>query len=59
MTPALVVRRCHDPHDDRFLEAAVTGRADRIVSGDADLLSLVAHDEITIVTPAVFVAELD
>lgn len=59
VTPALVVRRCHDPHDDRFLEAAVTGRADRIVSGDADLLSLVAHDEITIVTPAVFVAELD
>jgi putative PIN family toxin of toxin-antitoxin system len=27
VTPADVIRRCRDPHDDRFLEAAVAGAA--------------------------------
>lgn len=59
VTPTDVIRRCRAPHDDRFLEAAVAGAADRIVSGDADLLALAAHDGIVIVTPAAFVAEFD
>ena len=29
---------CRDPKDDKFLELAVNGHADFIVSGDADLL---------------------
>jgi putative PIN family toxin of toxin-antitoxin system len=31
---------CRDPADDHFLACAATGRADALVSGDADLLSL-------------------
>ena len=34
------VRACRDPHDDKFLEAAVNGRADVIITGDKDLLEL-------------------
>ena len=32
------VRASRDPKDDKFLEAAVNGRADVIVTGDKDLL---------------------
>lgn len=36
--PERQVRVCRDPRDDMFLEAAVAGRANVIVSGDEDLL---------------------
>jgi uncharacterized protein len=29
-----------DPRDDRFLEVALNGKADLILTGDADLLAL-------------------
>src|SRR5438874_1241021 len=32
------VAACRDPTDDKFLELAINGAADLIVSGDADLL---------------------
>jgi predicted nucleic acid-binding protein len=41
--------------DDKFLEPAVNGHTDIIVSGDADLLALNPIRDIPIVTPAVFV----
>ena len=44
-----------DPTDDKFLELAVNGHADLIVTGDADLLALNPFREIPIVTPAMFV----
>jgi putative PIN family toxin of toxin-antitoxin system len=34
------IRACRDPDDDKFLELAVDGKADVIVSGDAALLEL-------------------
>jgi putative PIN family toxin of toxin-antitoxin system len=34
------VQACRDPKGDRFLELAVNGEANCIVSGDEDLLSL-------------------
>ena len=40
MTITERVAACRDPKDDKFLELAVNGRADLIVSGDADLLVL-------------------
>jgi putative PIN family toxin of toxin-antitoxin system len=46
---------CRDSTDDKFLELAVNGHADAIVSGDADLLALNPFRDIPIVTPAVFV----
>ena len=49
------IAACRDPTDDKFLELGVNGRADVIVSGDADLLVLNPFREISIVTPAAFV----
>ena len=46
------IRACRDPRDDKFLEVAVHGRADLIVTGDADLLALHPFRGITILTPA-------
>jgi uncharacterized protein len=49
------IAACRDPTDDKFLELAVNGRADLIVSGDGDLLALNPFRQIPIVTPAAFV----
>jgi predicted nucleic acid-binding protein len=38
--PEVVLRLSRDPTDDKFLECAVAGGADCVVSADADLLSL-------------------
>src|SRR6266849_10889771 len=35
-----VVTDCRDPKDNKFLELAVSGRAERIITGDEDLLVL-------------------
>jgi putative PIN family toxin of toxin-antitoxin system len=48
------VRACRDPKDDRFLEAAVNGGANVIVTGDRDLLQLNPFRGIRIVTPAAY-----
>lgn len=45
---------CRDATDDKFLELAVNGRADVIVSGDLDLLVLHPFRDIPIITPAAF-----
>ena len=57
--PTTPLRECRDPHDDMFLEAAVDGGAARLVTGDADLLANRSIRDALIVTPAVFVDELD
>jgi len=46
-----VVNECRDPKDDKFLELAVSGKADYIVSGDKDLLVLHPFRGIFIVKP--------
>lgn len=46
------VRACRDPNDDKFLEVAVNGRADLILTGDADLLALHPWQGIAILSPA-------
>ena len=46
------IRACRDPKDDKFLEVAVHGRADVIVTGDLDLLALHPFRGIAILTPA-------
>jgi len=49
------IAACRDPTDDKFLELAINGHADLIVTGDGDLLALNPFREIPIVTPAAFV----
>ena len=48
------VRACRDPRDDQFLEAAVNGRADVIITGDKDLLDLDTFRGIAILTPSAY-----
>lgn len=48
------IQACRDPDDDKFLEVAVNGRADVVVSGDRDLLDLASFRRIAILTPAAY-----
>ncbi|MEW5872358.1 MAG: putative toxin-antitoxin system toxin component, PIN family [Chloroflexota bacterium] len=57
-TPTRRVTACRDPQDDKFLEAALAGNADCLVSGDADLLDLKLFEGIPILRPAEFLARL-
>jgi putative PIN family toxin of toxin-antitoxin system len=50
------IRASRDPKDDKFLEAAVNGRVDVIVTGDKDLLDLNPFRGIAIVTPTDYLA---
>ncbi len=56
--PTRRITVCRDPKDDKFLEVAVAGRADAIVSGDLDLLVLSPFEGIPILEPAEFLARL-
>jgi uncharacterized protein len=57
-TPRREVTACRDPKDDKFLETALAGEADCIVSGDSDLLALTPFEGIPILRPAEFLARL-
>ena len=46
------VRECRDPKDDKFLEVALSGKADLILTGDADLLTLNPWRGIAILSAA-------
>lgn len=53
-----LVRACRDPNDDKFLEVALNGRADVIVTGDADLLRMHPWREIAVLSPAHFLGKV-
>lgn len=50
---------CRDPDDNKFLELAVSSKADLIISGDPDLLVMNPFNEIRIITPADFLNRYD
>ena len=58
VVPTRRITICRDPDDNMFLEAAVDGGADIIVSGDDDLLEIEAFEGIPIVTPGEFLSKL-
>lgn len=58
VNPGRTIRACRDPKDDKFLEVAVAGRADVLVSGDADLQSLHPFENVPILSPASFLERL-
>ena len=45
---------CRDPDDEPYLQTALAGRADFVVTSDRDLLDLGVVEHIPIVTPADF-----
>ncbi|MBI3781211.1 MAG: putative toxin-antitoxin system toxin component, PIN family [candidate division NC10 bacterium] len=53
-----IPRTARDPEDDHLLACAKEGKADYIVSGDQDLLTLTSYEGTPIVTPAAFAAIL-
>jgi uncharacterized protein len=58
VAPKQKVTACRDPKDNKFLEAAVAGIADAVVTGDDDLLVLNHYEGIDILRPAELIARL-
>lgn len=56
--PPPQVPACRDPFDVLFLHLAAAGRADALVTGDADLLVLARVGRCPIMTPHVFLSSL-
>jgi uncharacterized protein len=52
VTVSYPVQACRDPKDDKFLEVAVNGQADLILTGDKALLTLDPYHGVRIPTPA-------
>ncbi|GAB4532851.1 MAG: putative toxin-antitoxin system toxin component, PIN family [Anaerolineae bacterium] len=59
VTPQEHITACRDPKDNKFLEVAVAGKADIIVTGDEDLLALHPFAGIPILSSAAFLQMLD
>jgi putative PIN family toxin of toxin-antitoxin system len=47
-----IIQECRDPKDDKFLEVALNGRADVIITGDTDLLRMRPWRETAIMSPS-------
>ena len=58
VAPARQIKLCRDPKDDMFIEAALAGEAQVVVTGDDDLLILKKFETVQFVTPRVFLASL-
>lgn len=52
------IRACRDPNDDKFLELALSGDADYLITGDSDLLVLDPFRGVEIVTPRDFLQKV-
>ena len=52
------VQRCRDPKDDKFLELALNGQADYIITGDKDLLVLHPFRDTKILTAKDFITKM-
>jgi putative PIN family toxin of toxin-antitoxin system len=50
------ISECRDPKDDKFLELALNGEADVIISGDIHLLEMHPWRGIAILKPAHYLA---
>lgn len=48
------IRECRDSKDDKFLEVALNGQADVIVTGDTDLLGLHPWRGIAVCSPVAY-----
>jgi len=57
--PKIEINECRDPKDNKFLELAVAGNADCIVTGDKDLLELHPFRNIRIITPKEFLSQFN
>jgi len=56
--PSKKIFLCRDPKDNIVLECASAGKADAIITGDKDLLSMKSFSNIPILTPRQFLNTL-
>jgi uncharacterized protein len=56
IVPTHIVAICRDRKDNQFLELALSGKADCIVTNDEDLLVLNPFENIPIITPKEFLS---
>jgi uncharacterized protein len=54
----VTITDCRDPHDNKFLELAISGQATHMITGDQDLLILHPYRGTTILTPRQFLADI-
>jgi putative PIN family toxin of toxin-antitoxin system len=59
VSPTRTVKVCRDPKDDMFIEAALAGQAEVVVTGDEDLLILKRFETVGFVTSREFLDLLD
>ena len=52
MPDATMIPACRDHHDQPFLDLAIAGGADALVTGDRDLLVLAGTVAVPVITPA-------
>lgn len=57
--PPPVTPACRDPFDQPFLQLAIAGKADYLVSGDQDVLSLARQFKCPIVTAEQFLKAIE
>ncbi len=50
---------CRDPKDDIFIACALEGKADYLVSGDADLLDMGSYQSVQMIAPQAFLQKLE
>ena len=53
--PKKLFTKCRDPHDNKFVDCALTGNVDYLISGDKDLLEILEKFSFKILSPAEFV----
>ncbi len=53
------LQACRDPKDNKFLELAINGNAEYLVSGDKDLLELHPFKQTKILSAKDFINEMD
>lgn len=56
-TKGIDISICEDPDDDKFIECAIAGKCDIIVSGDRHLLKLTGYKGIKILKPREFLEQ--
>jgi putative PIN family toxin of toxin-antitoxin system len=54
---ALPQRVCEDPHDDKFIAAAIDSRTKVIISGDKHLLRVSGYQGVSVLTPRQYVVQ--
>ncbi|MFT4309464.1 MAG: putative toxin-antitoxin system toxin component, PIN family [Candidatus Woesearchaeota archaeon] len=52
--PTKIIRVSRDITDNKFIEAAIEGKAEYVISGDKDLLSLKEYGNIVFISPTDF-----